>query len=567
MALIEFIIAMGEGYDKSIIDFQTSNFELENIELLIINSIKQLFYQISLLNASSTFTGKKLSDYKLTMKHYDNLMKSFEENTLFSEHTLLKICVKLFSYIKNVGLRKVKYLLFCKEREKLLREIDEKKLIHLNFEHAVISEESLVCYKFLKSICCDIEIIRSDGSLEVYYFQTPSKCYYLSELSKEKFLLKVDRDSPDTKLAGLYDELEYFETEMNHNEKIFKKSYFLYSCFGSGNSFYLQFFMLIFSFSINILLAFDLNVHINVKKGIYNGKYFYYVKTFSICELILTVVAFFFYLILTYPLQLKLCRRRYFDENPEKIGNLSVLNQLYIELGQSFFFQPDVIVYIYHIFCISSALSISDGFYGLDLLAVVNLSPILLYVLQAITGHISHLGATIGLAISVVFGYSIFIYVFFFKDINDNSSLCPNLYVCFFSIIDQAFTNGQGTAGIFRPLRFQNGNFGRFYAKFFIDLSFYLVCNVVFLNIIFGIIIDTFGEMRQINQTFGFIYEFFFLKFVLPLKFYINLLKYIHYLVIYFFFIKKNMIQKIIALFVILKNIDLEKLEKNFCFI
>jgi hypothetical protein len=39
-------------------------------------------------------------------------------------------------------------------------------------------------------------------------------------------------------------------------------------------------------------------------------------------------------------------------------------------------------------------------------------------------------------------------------------------------------------------------NRGMFYARFFSDVSFFLIINVVFINIIQGIIVDTFGELR-----------------------------------------------------------------------
>ena len=39
-------------------------------------------------------------------------------------------------------------------------------------------------------------------------------------------------------------------------------------------------------------------------------------------------------------------------------------------------------------------------------------------------------------------------------------------------------------------------NHSNFYSQLLINITFYLIVNVVLLNIIFGIIIDTFGELR-----------------------------------------------------------------------
>ena len=36
-----------------------------------------------------------------------------------------------------------------------------------------------------------------------------------------------------------------------------------------------------------------------------------------------------------------------------------------------------------------------------------------------------------------------------------------------------------------------------FYSRIFFDMSFYMLINIIFLNIIFGIIVDTFSQMRD----------------------------------------------------------------------
>lgn len=47
---------------------------------------------------------------------------------------------------------------------------------------------------------------------------------------------------------------------------------------------------------------------------------------------------------------------------------------------------------------------------------------------------------------------------------------------------------------------FQNANFGEGGAavgKMVLDVTFFIIINVLYLNIVQGIIIDTFGEMRE----------------------------------------------------------------------
>lgn len=44
---------------------------------------------------------------------------------------------------------------------------------------------------------------------------------------------------------------------------------------------------------------------------------------------------------------------------------------------------------------------------------------------------------------------------------------------------------------------------GEYLGRFFFDLSFKIIVIIIMLNILFGIIIDTFGELRDARQHKG----------------------------------------------------------------
>ena len=54
------------------------------------------------------------------------------------------------------------------------------------------------------------------------------------------------------------------------------------------------------------------------------------------------------------------------------------------------------------------------------------------------------------------------------------------------------------------PESFNPNNRKFYYARLVFEITFFLIINVVLLNIIFGIIIDTFAELREKNNLFGF---------------------------------------------------------------
>jgi hypothetical protein len=69
----------------------------------------------------------------------------------------------------------------------------------------------------------------------------------------------------------------------------------------------------------------------------------------------------------------------------------------------------------------------------------------------------------------------------------------------------KGLTAGGGVADIFimpDPL----GGPDPFIYRFFFDLSFFLILIIIWLNIIFGIIIDAFAELRDAKKFRGFFY-------------------------------------------------------------
>ena len=502
-------MAMSEGLDKTIIDHQTVNIEIGTINLLIISNIKKLYFEHCLKksrNIDNSGYKKKIKDYKISLKDFNKFMEYFEIDKSFSKHPLLIIAVLLFSYIRAVARKKIKFSLYQKERDDCLDIFNEKRMVLMK----KIGEEDLVCYKFLKAICSCVEVKRSNGILELYYFKTLSKCYYLSMSSKDYFIKNVDRTSTETKLSGLYEEMEYFITEMNHNQRIFSNYFSLYKYLGTGNSFYNQLTILLLTAAINILLLVDINQK-TINKYKYHGLHMNKIWILAIVAIIVTFINFLLYLFLIYPLKQEICQRRFLSEKGEKINRkLNIIDRIRVNFGRAFLFQNDVFTYLFHFFCLSLGMSVSIAFYSIDLLAIINLSVTLKYVLNSTTRHIMHLAATLTLAFFVMYSYAMFLTIYFYNDVSSASTTCPSVWLCFLNIVDSAFTNGQGTAGMTNQPNYGPGNYSNFYGKFFVDLSFFLIVNTVFLNIIFGIIIDTFGEMRAKNSEFGI--NYFFLK-------------------------------------------------------
>ena len=64
------------------------------------------------------------------------------------------------------------------------------------------------------------------------------------------------------------------------------------------------------------------------------------------------------------------------------------------------------------------------------------------------------------------------------------------------TIIDKGLTLGGGIGDYTEQINYHD-SFDKYLVKLFIDASFHIVVKVILLNILFGIIIDTFAQMRS----------------------------------------------------------------------
>ena len=117
LSLLSFLLSLIEGMPQTIIEYQIFQFELTFLNQIMINSIKQLYYCIG---RKDSFGKKKISDYPLTLKDYDHILRNFQSNQEFAEHNLLKIAFKILLYIKLVGGAKSNFSFFFKERNDIL---------------------------------------------------------------------------------------------------------------------------------------------------------------------------------------------------------------------------------------------------------------------------------------------------------------------------------------------------------------------------------------------------------------------------------------------------------------
>ena len=147
---------------------------------------------------------------------------------------------------------------------------------------------------------------------------------------------------------------------------------------------------------------------------------------------------------------------------------------------------------------------------------VINISPTTKYVIQAITTHYDQLLSTMVLVGIIIFAFSMIAGQnyndLFHSEWVGTLRVCDTLKSCFFTILNLGLRNGGGIAESM-ILTDINSNKYNFFMRLIFDIGFFAMVNIISLNIIFGIIIDTFAELRskqrerrKFKEFFSFLY-------------------------------------------------------------
>jgi len=497
LALFEFFMTLIEGFDPEIISYQVTNLELNTLNTIMIDSLKQAFYCIV---KKDPFDKKRMSDYVLKMEDFDLIRDAFRSNEKFSSHTLIQISLKIFTYIKTMGEAKSKYDIFCKERDEMLESHEKIKEI----TNKAITEEDLVTYKFVKRVLIRIEIkLDKETKLTPYYFPRLSGSFFLSDPSKEKFLNSVDRSSIESKLSGFINYTNYFQLEMKITQERFKNHLRIYKYLSTDLFYYIEMFAMLLSVINNLILLITFRMDGNIID--FHDNFRDTIVVLGIIEIFLAICSLVINLYMNYPTVRATTRQIYIDTHAEK-DDLNFFDKIYVDIYLSLF-QKNFIVNCYHILFVSLGLSVSVSFLSIDLLAIVSLFPTMIYIIRSVTEHLNQLILTLVLAAVIMLAYGIFVQMYFLSDFSD-PSVCSTLSHCYFTIVDRAFRNGEGIGailglGYFGGPNVAEGGDPKFYGNLFINLSFFLSINIVLLNIILAILLDTFTGLREKSETFG----------------------------------------------------------------
>lgn len=155
------------------------------------------------------------------------------------------------------------------------------------------------------------------------------------------------------------------------------------------------------------------------------------------------------------------------------------------------------ILSVYHIvFLAASVLGyLFDGyFFGFHLLHIIVGNDILERVIQAVTKNgISLLWVSV-LMLIIIYIFSLFAFAFMRENFNQKQGeWCDTAFNCFISSLRLGLLSGGGLGEAVQ----MGGDDGKPGFRTIFDVAFFLIITIIGLNVVFGIIVDTFSELRD----------------------------------------------------------------------
>ncbi|XP_063282733.1 inositol 1,4,5-trisphosphate receptor type 1 isoform X3 [Pelobates fuscus] len=411
--------------------------------------------------------------------------------------------------------------------------------------------------EFYAKHTAQIEIVRLDRTMEQIVFPVPSICEFLTKESKLRIYYTTERDEQGSKIHDFFQRSEDLFNEMNWQKKL-RAQQVLYWCsrnmtFWSSISFNLAVLM-------NLLVAF-FYPFIGVKGGTLDSRLSGLLWTAMLVSLAIVIVlpkphgiraliaSTILRLIFSIGLQptlfllgaFNVCNKVIFLTS--FVGNRGTFTRGY----GAMILDVEFLYHLLYLLICAMGVFVHEFFYSLLLFDLVYREETLLNVIKSVTRNGRSIILTAVLALILVYLFSIVGYLFFKDDFilevdrlpnetsfpetggtmtrellyaevcrlesgsnctqedsspdveeeEEKEHTCETLLMCIVTVLSHGLRSGGGVGDVLRKPSKEEPLFA---ARVIYDLLFFFMVIIIVLNLIFGVIIDTFADLRSEKQ-------------------------------------------------------------------
>ena len=396
-----------------------------------------------------------------------------------------------------------------------------------------------VVYLFLHKLLTRIEIKETDNesNKDFSFFVIPPICFLLSNHTIMFFNKYVDRDSVHSKIISLINETDYFIYEMfynNHNFRSYSKLSKLLSSMNISAAEKFNYFLIILHNLFVLVHFYSINeIDPNKKNDI--NIYNFILSWVHIAFIIVVLFIWFYYIFRLEYIHnimkergIKFIFRQSDDKNShfttlsESTENLlkKVEKQIPLSDKLSLFFLDSillnrqinmilatlicVIVYL----CTGSSIALA-----IPILFLANMNELLYGIILTVKLRWSQLLVVLTYSYLIVYLFAILAFYYFtesfnFDDVYDVENdriipegelMCSSVVQCYLTLLNYGVRSGGGIADVIIKLAY-NPSVGSYVARFFFDILFHIIIILIMTNLIFGIIVDSFADLRNKNN-------------------------------------------------------------------
>uniref|UniRef100_A0A8C6JUG9 Inositol 1,4,5-trisphosphate receptor n=1 Tax=Melopsittacus undulatus TaxID=13146 RepID=A0A8C6JUG9_MELUD len=424
--------------------------------------------------------------------------------------------------------------------------LNNKQLTQMLKSSAPVQEEEEDPLAYYEKHTSQIEIVRLDRSMEQIIFPVPGICEFLTKETKYRLFTTTEQDEQGSKVSDFFDQSSFLHNEMEWQKKL--RSMPLMYWFSRRMTLWgsISFNLAVF---INIIIAFFYPYVEATSMGVLDSPLISLLFWILIC---FSIMALFTKRYGVRPLLVALILRSIYylgiGLTLNILGALNLTNKIVFVVSfvgnrgtfiRGYKAMIMDVEFLYHVgYIVTSVLGlfVHELFYSILLFDLIYREETLFNVIKSVTRNGRSILLTALLALILVYLFSIVGFLFLKDDfilevdrLPDNDPLgmqrnmetfmescssdqvscsavptveqweraCDTLLMCIVTVLNHGLRNGGGVGDI---LRKPSKDESLFPARVVYDLLFFFIVIIIVLNLIFGVIIDTFADLRSEKQ-------------------------------------------------------------------
>ena len=545
---------------KIIMKFLIINNVLDSIILTLKNYfIEQAKDDIKYKNYFRNYSEKQIIQREIIFNHevYYFFKSNYFKTDLLKSSQEFKLANNYYIYIKKISIngksaeakdliKKVGVLSeyeakkkFAAFNNRIIKSTDIAPINLINEKERTISISYIEHYyiiKFFELITKVVEIRLPHERRNVnVIFTVPSSINYLTNMTKKEFIYNVDRTNENSKKFELVRGIPLFQLEIEYFKNM--KVNFISRIILKIDYLYIQILMYLYATAFLLIMLFTLKGYTKIEPVIESSSTLRELSsisttarklieipsyiTSSIDEsiekygLMYDIINYVFvalngafiisWIAVKLPLYYIFDKFKYMEQKKiTREEDLTFLRRMHISILYTILRRDYInsLIYMFIISLIGAIMKRGEIIYAFILLAILDLNTTLKGILLSIKERGSDLLAAFLLLVFIVYFYSVFGFFFFndhFEadiedDIKDN--YCSTLFFCFLTNFDAGIRARGGAADQMIRISFQR-NTAAYVYRLFYDISYFLICIIIMIDLTVGIVLGTFSKKRE----------------------------------------------------------------------